>query len=220
MITGRQIRAARSLLDWTAQDLATKSGLTRETVSRIEADTVQARDESLGKIVKIIDAYGVEFIENQGVRFKPSGIEVYEGLARFDEFYDFLYEHLSVYGGEVCLSIYDESVLAKNRSDPNKHRARMREVTERDPTITFRVLTSISNFTSFGYAQYRQPKNDLPSPTGFYAFGDCLALLSFADPASPYIIVIHSAPMAAAYKQNFYTLWDHSNIPPTSKGGA
>lgn len=217
MITGRQLRAARSLLDWTAQDLATKSGLTRETVSRIEADTVQARDESLGKIIKTIDSYGVEFIENQGVRFKPTGIDIYEGSSRFDEFYDFLYEHLSAHGGEVCLSIYDESALAKNRSDPNKHRSRMRELTDKDTTITFRVLTSISNFTSFGYATYRQPANALPSPTGFYAFGGCLALLSFADPASPYIIVIRSAPMAAAYKQNFDILWENA-LPPPSKG--
>ena len=41
MITGRQIRAARGLVDWSAATLADKAGLTRETVSKIEDETVQ-----------------------------------------------------------------------------------------------------------------------------------------------------------------------------------
>ena len=36
MITGRQMRAARALLEWTVEDLARNAGLNRATVFNIE----------------------------------------------------------------------------------------------------------------------------------------------------------------------------------------
>lgn len=217
MITGRQIRAARGLLDWDAELLASKAGLNRDTVFNIERGTVQARGGSLEKIAQAFSNSGVEFIENQGVRLKPTGIDIYDGVEMFDQFYDFLYNHLKKEGGEVCLSIYDETLPAKYRKDPDLHRHRMKELTDRGD-VTFRIIATKSDFKTHGYVQFRSQPNQLPNPTGFYAFGDCLALLSFADSNSPYIVVVRSGPLTEAYRQSFNIAWNNAQSPPVKDG--
>lgn len=74
VITGIQIRAARALLGWSAQETGSKSGLTRETVQRLEgyADIPPSRTQSLLDLRRAFEEAGVEFIgapgEGPGVR--------------------------------------------------------------------------------------------------------------------------------------------------------
>ncbi|MDD3289225.1 MAG: helix-turn-helix transcriptional regulator, partial [Alphaproteobacteria bacterium] len=213
MITGRQIRAGRSLLDWDAEDLAAQAGLSRDTVFNIEKGVVQARGGSMEKIVQAFSNNGVEFTDNQGVRFKPTGIDIYDGAENFDRFYDFLYNHLKQNGGEVCLSIYDETLPTKHRRNPELHRNHMKELVDRGD-VTFRVLTTKSDFVSYGYVKFKWQPQQSATPTGFYAFGDCLALLSFVNPSSPYIVVIQSGPLTEAYRQGFNIAWNNAEEPP------
>jgi hypothetical protein len=57
------------------------------------------------------------------------------------------------------------------------------------------------------YADYRRPALPTSRPTSFYAFGDCLALISFVRDNPPYVVLIQSAPLAAAYRQHFEAVW-------------
>ncbi len=216
MITGRQIRAARGLLGWDASALAEKANLSRETISNIENGTVQAREATLHGIARVFDTNGVEFIDNQGVRFKPTDITVYDGLDAFEAYYDFMYEHLKQNGGDVCLSIYDETLLVKFRKDPEIHRNRMRELVKRGD-VTFRGLVTKSEFLTHNYMQLKWLPHQYPVSTGFYAFGECLALMSFVDPLSPYVIVIKSGPMTQAYREGFNIAWENAEELPTVK---
>lgn len=213
MPTGKQIRAARVLAGWEAQDLADKAKVNRETIFKTERGTANPKPETMGKIVRAFAEEGIEFTENQGVRFKPTGVTVYNGIAAFEDFHEFLYQHLKRHGGEVCLSIYDEPSLARYRKDPEIHRSRMRELVS-SGKVTFRILTTNSSWNTHGYIQFRWLNNQRPLPTGFYAFGDCLALLSFVDPLSPYVVVLESGPMTEAYRQGFNIAWDAAESPP------
>lgn len=217
MITGRQIRAARALLDISQDELATSAGLTKQGISKIEDGSVHPREGTIADIVRVVKDRGIEFIENQGVRIKPTGVDIYDGPESFDNFYDFLYEHLKQHGGDVCLNIYDEHLPAGHRKNPEVHRDRMRELIGRGD-VTFRILTTISDFDTHGYVEFRWLPRQQPSPTAFYAFGDCLALLSFVNPRSPYIVVIRSGPLAEAYRQGFNIAWDTAEEPPHGGG--
>lgn len=216
MITGPQIRGARGLLDWSADVLAEKTGLSVDTVRNIEKGRVQGHSKSIEKIIQIFSNSGIEFIENQGVRFKPTGVSVYDGVSAFEDFHEFLYLHLKEYGGEVCLSIYDEPSLAKYRKDPELHRSRMRELVD-SGKVKFRILTTISSWNTRGYIQFKRLPQQQPLPTGFYAFGDCLALVSFVNPLSPYVVVLQSGPMTEAYRQGFNIAWNSAENPPSEK---
>lgn len=219
MSLGRQIRAARGLLKWSAQALADKAGLTRDTINKIEDDAVQPREGTLNDIRRAFDENGVEFTDNSGVRLKPQGVEIFEGRQRFNEFYDFMYNHLTKFGGDVCCRIYDEFTTAKYRSDPEVHRKHMKELVEKG-SVTFRVLAAKSNFSSQGYAQFRKISDELETPTGFYAFGDCLALMSFVREDSPYVVVLHSAELAEGYRQSFNQAWKIAETPSETMEGA
>lgn len=211
-ISPSQLRAARALLNWSRADLAKRSGISEPTIHRFENSTNEPEARTAKKLLNVFDSHGVEFTEHQGVRFKPSNVDVYDGVERFDYFYEFFYDHVNRYGGNICLSIYEESLLPRLRKNPDLHRKRMKELFDRK-AITFRILTAKSDFVSHGYAQFRwQPQ--LAMPTGFYAFGDCLALMSFVNPRSPHIVVLHSSPLADAYRQSFDIAWKQAESPP------
>ena len=72
MITSEQIRAARALLRWSAQDLADKSEIGFRTVQRFESESgiPASRTRNLIAIRKVFEQAGVVFID-QGVESGP-----------------------------------------------------------------------------------------------------------------------------------------------------
>jgi transcriptional regulator with XRE-family HTH domain len=73
MVTSAQIRAARGLLNWTVRDLAERSGVHRNTVTRVETEAT-GPGHSVPAIQAALEAAGVEFIAENGggagVRFR------------------------------------------------------------------------------------------------------------------------------------------------------
>ena len=65
MVTSAQIRAARALLNWTVRDLADRSGVHRNTVTRAETDAT-GPGYATSAIQACIEAAGVEFIPENG----------------------------------------------------------------------------------------------------------------------------------------------------------
>lgn len=68
MITAEQIRAARALVRWSAEDLARASGVGHSTIRRMEAsDGVPAATvKNLLAIQRALEKAGVEFIPENG----------------------------------------------------------------------------------------------------------------------------------------------------------
>lgn len=77
MVTSAQIRAARGLLNWTVRDLAERSSVHRNTITRIETDTT-GPGYSIDAIQRALEAAGVIFIddndEGPGVRLRKDSI--------------------------------------------------------------------------------------------------------------------------------------------------
>ncbi len=67
-LTGRQIRAGRGLLGWTAQDLANASKVGVATIRRAETDNGPVRmiPANADALVRTLEAAGVEFIPENG----------------------------------------------------------------------------------------------------------------------------------------------------------
>jgi transcriptional regulator with XRE-family HTH domain len=221
MISARQIRAARGLLGWDASVLADKTGLTRETISRIEGDQVRPHERTLLKILRAFNENGVEFTGNSGVQLKSQNVEVLEGTPGFLRFYDFVYEHLSQYGGLVCVSGVNEKLFVKYQGDfADFHMKRMADLVRRRDDLMMRILVEEGdyNFVASDYAQYRWQSKLHFSPAPFYVFGDNLALISFTHDPSPLVVFIRSASLAEAYKHSFDLAWEHAVDPPAAEG--
>jgi transcriptional regulator with XRE-family HTH domain len=219
-LTARQISAAMALAGMNQDELASAAGIARPTLNKILRDGVVAKEATLSSIRHTLEARNIEFTANQGVRLRPGGLEVYEGPERFEAFYDFLYEQLKAHGGDVCLSVTDERLLAKYRKDHTVHYERMQDLHDRGVIKSFRILANQSNFSSkYPYNLYKwQPKASL-APTAFYTFGDCLALISFVHDTPPYVVVLQSAPLANSYRQAFDAAWAAAEEPPRPKEG-
>jgi DNA-binding XRE family transcriptional regulator len=70
MVTPAQIRAARGLLKWTQAMLAHRSALSTVTLNMIENETVAPRANTLDAIQRALEQGGVEFLDDDGVRFR------------------------------------------------------------------------------------------------------------------------------------------------------
>lgn len=74
MITSRQIRAARALLDWSQQQLADKAIVSLNALARLESGKVDPRASTLEAIETALSKAGIEFIprdaKGEGVRLK------------------------------------------------------------------------------------------------------------------------------------------------------
>jgi transcriptional regulator with XRE-family HTH domain len=74
VISIRQIKAARALLGWSQEDLASKSGISYPTIARLESSDgdIGGRPDTAAKMVTALEAAGVEFTNGgqPGVRMK------------------------------------------------------------------------------------------------------------------------------------------------------
>lgn len=206
-----QLRAARALLNWSRAELAKHSGISEPTLHRFENGETESTSKTAEKLFRIFDEHGVEFIDDQGVRFKPSNLEVFVGPNRFHEFTEFVYQYLVQHGGDVCISAVDETLFQKYRKNIELYRERMLALVNRGD-VTVRILATESKFHSL-FAQIKwQPRHSL-TPTAFYAFGNCLALISFDHDPAPYVVLHKSGPFAEAYKQAFNIAWANAKDP-------
>jgi transcriptional regulator with XRE-family HTH domain len=86
MITAAQLRSARALLGIDQRQLAELSGLSVQTIQRMEASdgVIRGNVDSLMKLVSALDAAGLELIGDgavsagggRGVRLKPQPVEI------------------------------------------------------------------------------------------------------------------------------------------------
>lgn len=65
MITGPQLRAARALLDWSQERLATASGVTERTIRSVEDNNARPHERTMTRLRDAVEAAGVEFIESE-----------------------------------------------------------------------------------------------------------------------------------------------------------
>lgn len=77
MILSSQVRAAKALLRWSGEDLASKAGVSLSTVRRVESSDGMPESQNIKTIIaikKALEEAGVEFIgspdDRPGVRLK------------------------------------------------------------------------------------------------------------------------------------------------------
>ncbi|GBQ93922.1 transcriptional regulator [Gluconacetobacter liquefaciens] len=88
MITGRQVRAARALLNWTQERLAEKALVALTALKRLESERgLGVHEGTIDQVRRALEAAGILFIESgqgHGVMFlhETSGTETRQGRVR------------------------------------------------------------------------------------------------------------------------------------------
>jgi transcriptional regulator with XRE-family HTH domain len=73
-ITSAQIRAARALLRWSTRELSERSGVSVSAIHRAERADSRPRvhERSLAGLKSALERFGVEFLDDSGVRLHPA----------------------------------------------------------------------------------------------------------------------------------------------------
>ncbi len=214
MITGRQIRAARSLLEWKAEDLARESGLTRVTVSNLEAGSVQPQEKTMARIISAFDRFGVEFTEDEGVRIRKNQVRVFTGKEGYKHFLDHIYFIMKDGGRIRQFNLSDGKNLPHADDYAKIHLERMAQIQNLDAKVL--TIEGDYNFPA-PYCTYRWlPKaNKILMP--YYVYSDYIEMPIYRSDHNVEIISICSKQLAERYVEQFELFWETALIP--DKGG-
>ena len=71
---------ARAALNWSVRDLASATGLHRNTISNIEVGRYAGNQDSLAVIESVLRRAGIEFLPGNGVRLREQKVTKAAGL--------------------------------------------------------------------------------------------------------------------------------------------
>lgn len=218
MSVGRQIRAGRGLLKWSAQALAEQAGLTRDTINKIEDDAVQPREGTMSDIRRAFDENGVEFTDGFGVRLKPQGVEVLvgkEGLITLME--DIYASCRNGIAGKIVVSGIDEEEFVKHLGSYDDEYLQKMSALD---NIHMRHLIAEGdhNVVSSDYSEYRWVPANQFKAVPFYVYADKMAIILFSS-GTPKVYMIKAAEVATAYRHQFDAMWQQAKEIPRNIGG-
>ena len=217
-ITAGQIRAASALLKWKQRHLAEASGLPPDTVHRAETGLSAPQRTTLDALRATFEQHGIEFLDNEGVRRRPEGVDILSGHSGLCRLHDLMDEDLNMHGGQVLISGVDEKVWAQHLGAYDVvATSRRAEIVERRKDIQMKCLVREGDPLSDAvtYCEYRATPEEFWNPVPFCVWGSNLAIIVFqADPA-PRIWLHRSAIIAASFRGLFMSQWKQAR--PTTQ---
>jgi DNA-binding XRE family transcriptional regulator len=205
MITGSQIRAARSLLNWGQAELAKKAGLTQATIANLELEKHAPTKTTSSLLIATFEDAGIELLPD-GVR-KLKGIQEISGENAIFRLFESIYNTMKK-GGELLIAGADE------RKNPPNFDSTVIKL--RNAGIIFRVLVEAENHHLLApLEEYRFIPKAYFSNTPIFIYRDKLALF-IPNQSRPLIQIITSASLADAQRKLFEFMWDQGSMPKKS----
>ena len=211
-MTGRQIRAARGLLDWTAEELAQKVGLSREAIGKIEDAAVQPRAKNLADIVQTFDDHGIEFDAERGVALKSDLITTLKGENVFFRLLDDVIATMRKKSKPEVLFACVDDKLSPPVVIENYRRLRQ-------SGIAMRSLVREGNTYLMGkLVEYRAlpPKYFHNNPIVIYGDKFATMILDPKTKADSLALIVHNRHIAAAQRNLFNLIWTRAPKPTKS----
>jgi transcriptional regulator with XRE-family HTH domain len=215
IITGRQIRGARGLLGWSMEDLVAKSGVNRITIRQIEGDEVQPQEKTLTRIFSIFDKFGIEFLDEEGVKIRKQEARFYSGKAGYRQFLDHVYETLKDGGYIRQFNFGDLRYLPYEESFVGEHLERMTAIDGLDAKV---LEMEGETKVPVPYCDYRYLDKKLKDMAPWYLYDNYLVLSLYESGGKREFITIHSKLLAERYLKEFDIFWNMADMPRKKKG--
>ena len=209
-MTPKQLRMARAALNLSQGELAEEIGTSANVLSRAEAERTQLSSEMVARLETFFSLRGLELTDHNGVRENPSGIRIYKGKSGFREFYDYQYNILRKYGGDIWLyngvSRHFLNVLEPDFLEI--HKARMEEIKDK---INYRVIVEEGDNVQFGsgYAKYKAVPSDQFNDKTIFVFRGVFAVVDFSDEVL--VTVIENEAVAKTVSQLMLNSWEKAH---------
>jgi DNA-binding XRE family transcriptional regulator len=202
-----QIRAARAMLNWSRDDLAVATGLSADSIFKIEKGSVQARGTTRDQLTRSFLQQGVIFTDNDGVQRQATDIQIYKGREGFVSWAEDVYQTVKD-GGDIAISGSRESYFAQWLS-PEQSAERTELMAAIGDKLVCRAILKEGDFdfAYSAYATYKWIDGEHWDSDPIYVYGSKLALIEFHEDG-PIITVINSSHAARAFRKMFMSMWD------------
>ena len=207
MITPTQMRAARAMLDVSQGHVADHLGIAANTLSKIESGQSDISVTRNDEIRKFYEREGIEFSENDGVRWNITQVIKYEGSSGIKEFFDDVYKE-ALEGCKINLFNGVPHLLTKWLGEEyyKMHAERMQKI---DENIDFKIIVeeTEANFIAGSFAEYRGFPREMFNDQTIYVYGDKIGFFKFEDD-NVFISVFNSVELASSMRVLFGIAWD------------
>jgi DNA-binding XRE family transcriptional regulator len=210
-----QIKAGRALISWSADDLAKRVGVQKTMISAIETGRSNGSIDLNSRIVYALQAGGVEFTNDGGVRPRQSKISIYKGEEGFKTFFDDVYEVAKTSETpDICLTNVNEAEYDRwlGSYEP-VHTKRMADL----KSVRLRVLMKEqdTHLTSTEYCEYRWVPSESFADVSFYIYGKKTAIVEFSKD-NVLVTVIDNEAATIALRKMFDVFWNNASGTPNA----
>lgn len=211
IITARQCKAARQLLGWLQEDLATAADVGLSTIGNFEKDEkgLITRVALINQICKAFENAGIQFIEG-GVRLRSEDARTYKGSNACDSFFDEILNEAKENDGDILAFIKSQDMLTKYSGDPRRTNLdRLKQLHETADVKCILADTRTPSFLMPSFEIRAVPKMAV-GPTSFFVYGDKMAFISLDACRDLSILAVYEAPMAQEHRDVFMIFWDNA----------
>ncbi|MEZ5887533.1 MAG: helix-turn-helix transcriptional regulator [Paracoccaceae bacterium] len=206
-----QMRMARAKLNLSQGEVAEAIGVSTNTLSAAESEKSSLSAENLHNLELFYSSRGIEFLDYDGVRQAPSGILTFKGRKGFRDFYDYQYEKLRKFGGDIWLynGVSQNFIEALGADFLTIHKQRMEKIKNK---FTYRVIVEEGDETAFGsaYAEYRTIPSDQFNDKTIFVFCGVLAIVDFSNELT--VTAIEQQGVASSISQLMFNSWDKAHV--------
>ncbi|MFY9287541.1 MAG: helix-turn-helix transcriptional regulator [Alphaproteobacteria bacterium] len=209
VISPKQVKAARALLDWSQDDLANNTNLSVATIRKLEVGDTLPRSLTANIVRRAMEGAGLEFLEADGVRRRTDDIVVYNGPQRITDFHNDIRRTIIDKPGEILIVKNADNNLRHLDCEDSQF---FREIANTQDFVDIKLfLTETSSlFFDMPNCQYRFLAQDVANLIRLYVYNDKYAIVVPEAAPAPKIVVVHSYPIAQAARRQFYEMWKAS----------
>lgn len=217
MISASQIRAARAILNWSQGKLAKASGFSLATIRKIELGYISPRNSTTEAIYNVLYAAGIEFIDPDGARRRPSEMLIFEGANGGHDFLEDMRQEACRSGGEIFIVTPSTEAFAKFCG--LKDIVKLDCLIDANNTVEIKCLLIDGDEPPLSTPrfQFRTISKNYVDPVPFCTYGQKYAIAVPNGEPFNKLIVIKAAKMAASARRHFLSIWDKATAMSASK---
>ncbi|HOO51871.1 MAG TPA: helix-turn-helix domain-containing protein [Alphaproteobacteria bacterium] len=204
MISVKQIRAGRALLDWSQKELADKTGISLRALANIEVGNAVPRSSTEEFIRLALEQGGVEFLSADGVRLKEEVLEIlsFEGQDALRMMFSDILNVLPDGGELVGINLNEKYFFDHGGEYLSDFYDKMkcRNIRER------LLIRRGDKFLITEKSSYRWLRPDLFTEVPFVVYGNTVMQILWGDKLK--LILIRNDALARAYKKQFEIYWE------------
>jgi transcriptional regulator with XRE-family HTH domain len=224
-INPSQVKAARALLGWSQGDLAERAKVSRSTIRILEDDKATSkaaiRIGTLLDIQKALEAGGIEFLENEGIRRVTDGVKIFKGPKSCEMFLDDILQTIKEKGGDIFAIVTSQGIMTRLSVITKSHNLERLESVRQSSKIKWLFPNTPAPAFAMPPFQFRKPHENSSGPSCYFVYGDKRADISLDGNKKPVFVVYSgTASMAPEYRKHLLSLWENAlphQIPTSAR---